>query len=96
MSPILACKLPSKKSQFWLSQDLGEVIEHLRRNHQPSNIKRPQALGVSTSHGHLWYCFGCGGRYGKDHKSFDSDRDMWEHISKCHDHWLEDIIVEYE
>jgi hypothetical protein len=92
----LACKCKFKRCQSFSSADLGEVIEHLRRDHEPSEIKRPHALGVSDSHGHVWYCFGCATRYSKDHKSFDSDHAMWSHLGRYHTNWLENIIPEDE
>jgi hypothetical protein len=91
MSTSLACKSKSSRCQSFCSADLGETIEHLRRDHQPSNIKRPQALGVSDSHGHVWYCHACKGKLGQDHRSYDSDQAMWDHVNQCHEHWLEDF-----
>lgn len=65
---------------------LDEVIEHLRKKHKRSFIKRPQGLGISDSHGHVWYCFDCEADTGKDHKSFKSGKDMWNHLNSCHNH----------
>jgi hypothetical protein len=42
---------------------------HLRRDHEPYHIKRPHAVGVSDSHGHVWYCHACEGKLGQDHRS---------------------------
>ena len=92
MAPSFGCKGKDKRCQPFSSDGLGEVIEHLRREHEPNNVKRPNALGIPDSHGHLWYCFGCTGAYGKDHKSFGSDRGMWDHLNQCHSHWLVDIV----
>jgi hypothetical protein len=71
-------------------QDLGEVIDHLR-THGGILISRPAALGVSDSHGHLWYCFSCETNLAKDHRSFRSDRAMWDHLNACHGHMLHGI-----
>jgi hypothetical protein len=87
------CKSKSPKCQTFASADLGQVIEHFRREHHPHSVKRPNALGVADSHGHLWYCFWCVGAYGKDHKSFGSDQAMWNHLNQCHDHWLAANII---
>ena len=95
MSSMFACKDRSKNCQSFLSSDLGEIIEHLRRDHKPHDIKRPHALGVSDSHEHLWYCFACRGKLGEDHRSYDSDQAMWQHIKQCHE-WLTDIVPEFE
>jgi hypothetical protein len=46
---------------------LDEVIEHLRKKHKLSFIKRPNRLGISDGHGHVWYCFQCEAKTGKDH-----------------------------
>ncbi|KFY60916.1 hypothetical protein V496_05223 [Pseudogymnoascus sp. VKM F-4515 (FW-2607)] len=65
---------------------LDEVIEHLRQKHQLSFIRRPQGLGISDSHGHVWYCFHCEDKTGKDHRSFGSSEDMWRHLNSCHNY----------
>jgi hypothetical protein len=69
----------------------GEVIEHVRTTHREKWIIRPAALGVSDSHGRLWYCFNCETRLGKDHRSFQSDEAMWSHLNDCHDSVLDMI-----
>ena len=106
MPPTLTCKSSSTHHHSFSSSNLGGILEHLRREHQPYNIKRPNPLGVSDAHGHLWgcssgvrdsdgnlwYCFACTGAYGKDHKSFGSDHATWSHLQQCHGHWLKDIV----
>lgn len=72
---------------------LGEVIEHLRSKHL-SFIRRPNALGFSDSHGHVWYCFHCESKTGNDHRSFQSDKAMWDHLNDRHDHQLDGIKLE--
>ena len=62
----------------------GKAIEHLRATHGHRFIRRPHALGVSDSRGHVWYCFRCEDGTGKDHRSFNSDRAMWDHLTDRH------------
>lgn len=69
---------------------LGETIDHLRGVHGRTSIHRPHAVGVPDSRGHLWYCK-CLGRLGKDHRSFNSHRAMWDHLNSKHDEWLETL-----
>jgi len=71
--------------------DLGKVIDHLRGIHGQNFTRRPSALGMLDTHGNMWYCFRCSGKLGKDHKSFKSDRAMWDHLNACHDLSLDDI-----
>ena len=73
--------------------DLGQTIEHLRGNHGPIFIRRPSALGVSDTRGLVWYCFYCSGKL-KDHRSFGSDRAMWDHLNICHNAALDDLVLE--
>lgn len=66
--------------------DLGDAIEHYRKTHDTShNVKRPSAVGDADSHGHVWYCFctPCS-KNGKDHRSFDSDEAMLDHLLSLH------------
>ena len=65
-------------------QHLEEVIEHVRGFHTLHRIQRPGALGQPDSHGHVWYCSRCGNAMGKDHRSFNSDSAMWQHL-QTHD-----------
>jgi hypothetical protein len=69
----------------------GEVIEHLRKEHKLSFISRPQMPGASDAHGNIWYCKRCVvNKLGKDHRSFQSDRAMWDHLNSCHDYELDE------
>lgn len=63
---------------------LNEVIEHLRKKHKLSFIIRPNRLGDSDGHGHVWYCFDCETKAGKNHKSFGSGKAIWDHLNRCH------------
>lgn len=69
---------------------LDKAIEHLRARHKLRFIGRPNLLGEPDSHGHIWYCFVCPSGQ-KDHRSFDTSCDMWNHLSDCHDHELDKI-----
>lgn len=71
--------------------ELGEIIEHLRGIHMRSFIVRPQRLGVPDWNGHVWYCFLCETKSGKDHRSFNTHDAMWKHLSDKHDHDLDNI-----
>lgn len=69
---------------------LAEVIEHLRTRHRLSFIRRPDSLGLSDSHGNFWYCFDCETAI-KDHRSFRSDKAMWDHLCDRHDYQVDNI-----
>ena len=66
--------------------DLADAIEHIRKYHG-INIGRPGAVGCSDSHGHQWFCFDCETAF-KDHRSFNSDRAMLQHLTDCHDDYI--------
>ena len=72
---------------------LAGIIEHLRRQHKLRFISRPAALGSQDDHGNSWYCFSCTTRWEKDHRSFRSDRAMWDHLNAKHDIELDDIFI---
>ena len=72
---------------------LGKIIEYLRRQHKLRFISRLAALGDQDDHGNSWYCFSCTTRWSKDHRSFRSDRAMWDHLNAKHDFILNDIIT---
>lgn len=92
MPKVFSCedRRCNEKEKF---HDLGETIEHLRNDHKLSFIKRPFGLGVSDSHGHVWYCFQCNTDFGKDHRSYQSDQAMWDHLNNKHDHQFSVIEV---
>lgn len=83
MAQTYACTSPSCP-QFETFYPLDEMIEHIRKKHI-SSIRRPNALGISDSHGNVWYCFACEGSLGQDHRSFNSDQAMWAHLNDKHD-----------
>jgi hypothetical protein len=93
MSPLYTCNDQLCQDDLGL-YSLGEVIDHLRAKHKLSFIQRPQGLGVSDSHGNMWYCFHCWDKTGKDHKSFRSDQAMWDHLNAKHDYQLDGIKPE--
>ena len=73
-------------------EDHGEAIEHLRSYHRQSFIKRPNKVGIPDNHGNYWYCMKCSvNKTGKDHRSFRSDRAMWDHLCDCHDGCMDNI-----
>ena len=80
----------SKNDTF---DDLGDVLEHVRSSHDGHRFfKRPHALGVADSHGHLWICHICEDRKTyKDHRSFNSHLAMWQHQSDRHDECWDEI-----
>ena len=68
-----------------LTGDKDDAIEHIRKCFNNGYfIRRPGAVGVSDSHGHIWYCFSCETKT-KNHRSFNSDAAMWQHLNDCHD-----------
>lgn len=73
--------------------DVGEVIEHLRTKHKLS-FSRQRGLGIPDNHGHIWYCFYCETKTGKNHRSFDSHKAMWDHLNDRHDYMLDTINLE--
>ncbi|PGH30874.1 hypothetical protein GX50_06375 [[Emmonsia] crescens] len=70
---------------------LDGVVEHLRAYHTQL-IKRPGALGVQDSHGHMWYCFICDSDPFKDHRSYNSHTAMWAHLQHKHSSILDSIV----
>lgn len=64
--------------------DFQDVIEHIRRYHV-SFIGRPGRPAQTDAHGHIWYCFGCNpSRSLNDHRSYDSDESIWDHLKRNH------------
>jgi len=90
MSHYFACNDPLCGGDQDL-YSLSEVIEHLRTKHRIPFIRRPQRLGVPDSHGHVWYCFDCEAKSGKNHRSFQSSKAMWSHLNDRHDYQLDMI-----
>ncbi|CZT46371.1 uncharacterized protein RSE6_06789 [Rhynchosporium secalis] len=86
MSVYHVCRARTCRSEEF--ETLGKFIEHLRSRHVPGII-RPNTLGIMDRHGHVWYCFQCEGRGGKDHRSFQSDNAMWDHLNSKHDHQID-------
>ena len=69
-----------------LCQDDQYLCGLLRKKHKLPFIIRPNGLGDSDGHGHVWYCFDCGTKMGKNHKSFGSGEAMWDHLNSCHNY----------
>ncbi|PMD59024.1 uncharacterized protein K444DRAFT_613812 [Hyaloscypha bicolor E] len=93
MSQLYACK-DQLCEDYQDLHSLGEIIKHLRTKHKLSFIRRPQSLGISDSHGHVWYCFHYETKRGKDHRSFQSDKAIWDHLNDRHDYQLDKIKLE--
>ncbi|PWY83693.1 hypothetical protein BO94DRAFT_536383 [Aspergillus sclerotioniger CBS 115572] len=66
----------------------ADLIEHIRHHHYADFIRRPGYPGIEDSHGHMWYCFECD-RPTSDHRSFDSDRAMLNHLRSCHGYFTD-------
>lgn len=74
--------------------DLQDAIEHLRRYHL-SFIGRPGRLGQIDAHGHIWYCFNCSSSRSlndKNHRSYDSDESIWDHLKQNHSTIIDCIL----
>lgn len=71
---------------------LSDIIEHIRKVHT-SFIRRPGRPGHVDSHGHMWYCFECDRLPYQDHRSYDSDRAMLDHLKDRHSELLEHIYA---
>ena len=54
-----------------------EMAKHLRKEH---NI---DVRVCNDSHGHEYYCMSCGSRF-NDHRSFNSDQAMMNHVKDQH------------
>jgi hypothetical protein len=93
MSHLYSCEDQLCREDLDL-HSLGETIEHLRKKHRLSFIRRPGSLGTSDSHGHVWYCFDCETKAGKNHRSFQSNKAMWDHLNDHHNHQLDNIKLE--
>eukprot|EP01084_Bolivina_argentea_P067176 122397_1 len=66
---------------------LGYEIEKLRIDY-PHSIKRPSAVGMADSHGHIWYCFACE-TIVNYHRSFDTHQAMYNHLKSNHSEWID-------
>lgn len=62
-----------------------EIVEHIRKKHSFTGIRRPHAVGVPDSHNHIWYCFDCETDL-KYHRSFDTHWAMLQHLRDLHSH----------
>jgi hypothetical protein len=91
MSKSYSCNDQGCKGSFLF--DLGDVIDHLRFRHSMPFICRPHGSGTPDGHGNLWYCFQCNTKPGRDHRSFQSDEAMWNHLHACHKHEFKFDIV---
>jgi len=96
MGPQYYCLNKSKRCADWAEDDLGGIIEHIRKAHGwHEKIIRPGRLGQRDNHGHVWWCFWCR-KDGKDHRSFDEHQHFWNHLKDCHTFLFEDLRQEDE
>ena len=89
------CKDPDccKVAEAWMMLELEpelepvefysehELAKHVRKKHN-ADIRTTGAS--SDNHGHFWHCFSCKGKSGKDHRSFDSDQAVFDHLRTMH------------
>lgn len=69
--------------------DIVNLLEAVRRD-APSTFRRPGAIGVTDSHGHMWYCFDdMSEPPHKNYRSFDSRQAMLQHLKARHQSLLE-------
>jgi hypothetical protein len=84
------CQLcPNSRCKYCANNfdDLGDAIEHIRKAHGINKIGRPGAVGCPDSHDHVWYCSDCE-TAARDHKSFDSDEAMLQHLTARHKEYI--------
>lgn len=55
--------------------------KHIRKRHGVDVRRTP---GFIDRHNHMWYCFDCQGKGGKDHRSFDCDTGVIDHLRDAH------------
>ena len=59
--------------------EILDIGKHLRKYHR-LDIRHAE----SDSHGHSWYCFSCNSNSGKNHRSFDADQALFDHLRDVH------------
>ena len=63
--------------------EILDIGKHLRKYHRV-DIRLAGCLEETDSHGHSWYCFSCNSKSGKNHRSFDSDQALFDHLRTVH------------
>ena len=58
-----------------------DLAKHLRKHH---GVDIHTTSYISDSHGHSWYCFSCNSKSRKNHRSFDSDQALFDHLRTVH------------
>jgi hypothetical protein len=92
MYKCLSCPTPVGYKEF---DDLWCAIEHLRKKHCAGiDIRRPGGRFDEDSHGNVWYCFSCETDY-KDHRSFQSNEAMMQHLDAKHGTSIEKCKDDY-
>ena len=76
---MMCCLGPEVQAKFKI-HDIGT---HLRKYHRV-DIRLAGCLEETNSHGHYWYCFSCNSKSGNDHRSFDSDQALFDHLRTVH------------
>ena len=90
MSQLYDCLDQSCQDLQYLS-GLDEVIDHLRKKHRLNFIRRLYGLGDADDQGLVWYCEYCQSQKGHSHRSFESDKAMWDHLNDRHGYKLDKI-----
>ena len=75
------CKDCSKVCTDAEFQSEYDLAKHLRKHH---GVDIHTSSYETDSHGHSWYCFSCNSKSGKDHRSFDSDQALFDHLRTVH------------
>ena len=58
-----------------------DIAKHLRKKH---GVDIHTTTYDVDAHGHSWYCFSCNSKSGKNHRSFDSDQALFDHLRDVH------------
>ena len=78
---MMCCLEPEDQAKF----KIDEIATHLHKHHQV-DIRLAGCVEETDSHGHYWYCFTCNSKSGNDHRSFDSDQALFDHLRDVH--WI--------
>lgn len=81
----LACVACTENGKSETIFGLMDMLNHIRRCYRHRvDLRHSNHLGEEDAHGHLWYCFSCEDKTGKDHRSFDSHQAMYDHLTAVH------------
>ena len=76
---MMCCLEPEDQAKF----KIDEIATHLHKHHHV-DIRLAGCVEETDSHGHYWYCFTCNSKSGNDHRSFDSDQALFDHLRDVH------------